>query len=354
MDPEAGLILIVDDVEANRDLLARRLQRYGHQIKTARDGREAIACLNTETFDLILCDIMMPDINGYEVLEYLKADPNLRHIPVIMISALEDTSSVVRCIELGAEDYLSKPFNPTLLKARINACLEKKRLRDQEQTFLKQLQAEQARSEQLLLSILPAAIAEQLKQGQSTLAESYAEASVLFADIADFTEICTRRSAIAVVKMLNQIFSAFDQLADRHGLEKIKTIGDAYMVVSGVPVPRADHAAAMANMALDMLTAIEQFNSDSGECLKLRIGMSTGPVVAGVIGTRKFAYDLWGDTVNTASRMESHGIPGCIQVTESTYQQLQSGYRFEARGLIPVKGKGSLLTYLLKEKLVLR
>ncbi len=352
MTSEAGSMLIVDDVEANSDLLSRRLHRHGHQVTTASSGQAAIALLHTTAFDLILCDIMMPGMNGYEVLEYLKADTTLRHIPVIMISALDDMDSVVRCIELGAEDYLLKPFNPTLLQARVNACLEKKRLRDQEQEFLQQLQSEQEKSERLLLSILPAPVAAQLKQGQSTIAESYADASVLFADIADFTEICTHRTAIAVVELLNHIFSAFDQLADRHGLEKIKTIGDAYMLVSGVPLPRVDHAEAIADMALDMQEAIEKFNHRSGESLELRIGISSGPVVAGVIGTRKFAYDLWGDTVNTASRMESHGIPGCIQVTEATYRQLQHRYQFEARGNIPVKGKGSLFTYLLKGKIL--
>ncbi len=350
MTPEAGSMLIVDDVETNRDLLARRLQRHGHQVTMASNGRSAISLLHAAPFDVILCDIMMPEMNGFEVLAYLKADPILRYIPVIMISALEDTDSVVRCIELGAEDYLLKPFNPILLNARINACLEKKRLRDQERSCLRQLQAEQEKSERLLLSILPAPVAKQLKQGHSTIAQDYAEASVLFADIADFTEICTHRSAIEVVNLLNQIFSTFDQLAERHGLEKIKTIGDAYMLASGVPLPRADHAEAIANMALDMQEAIEKFNHSSGESLALRIGISTGPVVAGVIGTRKFAYDLWGDTVNTASRMESHGIPGCIQVTAGTYHHLQHRYHLEARGRIPVKGKGSMVTYWLKHK----
>lgn len=350
MTPEAGSMLIVDDVETNRDLLARRLQRHGHQVTMASNGRSAISLLHAAPFDVILCDIMMPEMNGFEVLAYLKADPILRYVPVIMISALEDTDSVVRCIELGAEDYLLKPFNPILLNARINACLEKKRLRDQERSCLRQLQAEQEKSERLLLSILPAPVAKQLKQGHSTIAQDYAEASVLFADIADFTEICTHRSAIEVVNLLNQIFSTFDQLAERHGLEKIKTIGDAYMLASGVPLPRADHAEAIANMALDMQEAIEKFNHSSGESLALRIGISTGPVVAGVIGTRKFAYDLWGDTVNTASRMESHGIPGCIQVTAGTYHHLQHRYHLEARGRIPVKGKGSMVTYWLKHK----
>jgi adenylate cyclase len=350
MTSDPGSMLIVDDVEANRDLLARRLQRYGHQVTMADSGRAAIALLHTIAFDVVLCDIMMPDMNGYEVLEYLKTDTTLRHIPVIMISALDEIDSVVRCIELGAEDYLPKPFNPTLLKARISACLEKKRLRDQEQTFLHQLQAEQEKSERLLLSILPAPVADQLKQGQSTIAESYPEASVLFADIVNFTEICTHRSAIAVVELLNQIFSIFDQLADAYGVEKIKTIGDAYMLVSGVPLPRIDHVVAIANVALAMQDAIEKFNHGTGESLALRIGISTGPVVAGVIGTRKFAYDLWGDTVNTASRMETHGIPGCIQITATTHQHLKKHYHCEPRGKIAIKGKGSMTTYLLKGK----
>ncbi|MBL1177087.1 adenylate/guanylate cyclase domain-containing protein [Pantanalinema sp. GBBB05] len=366
MKAEQGSILIVDDVEANRDLLARRLQRQGHEVAVAEDGRQAIERLQQQSFDLVLCDIMMPEINGYQVLEHLKADPDLRHIPIIMISALDDIESVVRCIELGAEDYLFKPFNPTLLKARINASLEKKRLRDQEQAYLKQLQAEQEKSERLLLSILPKPVAEQLKQQQhlfeqnilepgsgirSGIAESFAEATVLFADIVDFTQTSSHRSPIEIVNLLNHIFSAFDYLAERHQLEKIKTIGDAYMVVGGVPTPRPDHAAAIAEMALDMQDAIVKFNQETGESFSIRIGISTGPVVAGVIGTKKFIYDLWGDTVNTASRMESQGLPNHIQVTAATYHDLHNQYQFEERGSIDIKGKGEMMTYWLKAKI---
>ncbi|MGI0486970.1 adenylate/guanylate cyclase domain-containing protein [Pantanalinema rosaneae CENA516] len=365
MNDEQGSILVVDDVEANRDLLSRRLQRQGHQVVVAEHGRQAIALLQQQPFDLVLCDIMMPEMNGYQVLESLKADPTLRHIPIIMISALDDIESVVRCIELGAEDYLFKPFNPTLLKARINASLEKKRLRDQEQAYLKQLQAEQEKSERLLLSILPKPVAEQLKQQQhlldqniveptsgtrSGIAESFAAATVLFADIVDFTQTSSHRSPIEIVNLLNHIFSAFDYLAERHQLEKIKTIGDAYMVVGGVPTARSDHAAAIADMALDMQDAIVKFNQETGESFSIRIGISTGPVVAGVIGTKKFIYDLWGDTVNTASRMESQGLPNYIQITEATYDCLGDRYLFEERGRIEIKGKGNMLTYWLKGK----
>lgn len=348
MNLEQSSVLVVDDVEANRDLLSRRLQRQGHSVTIAENGRQAIDLIQGQPFDLVLCDIMMPEMNGYQVLEHLKADPDLRHIPVIMVSALDDIDSVVRCIELGAEDYLFKPFNPTLLKARVGACLEKKRLRDQEQAYLKQLQAEQEKSERLLLSILPKPVAEQLKQSQHTIAESFAEASVLFADIVNFTDLSSHRPAIDIVNLLNEIFSSFDYLAEQHGLEKIKTIGDAYMAVGGIPVPQADHAAAIAHLALDMQAAIAQFNEATGEAVNLRIGISTGPVVAGVIGTKKFIYDLWGDTVNTASRMESQGIPGCIQISEMTYQHLRSSFAIEERGTIYVKGKGEMRTYILK------
>lgn len=366
MNAEQGSILIVDDIEANRDLLSRRLQRQGHEVVVAEHGRQAIERLKQQPFDLVLCDIMMPEMNGYQVLEHLKTDAALRHIPIIMISALDDIESVVRCIELGAEDYLFKPFNPTLLKARINACLEKKRLRDQEQAYLKQLQAEQEKSERLLLSILPKPVAEQLKQQQhlfdqngfdqsngirSSIAEHFTEATVLFADIVDFTQTSSHRSPIEIVNLLNHIFSAFDYLAERHQLEKIKTIGDAYMVVGGVPTPQPNHADAIANMALDMQDAIVKFNQETGESFSIRIGISTGPVVAGVIGTKKFIYDLWGDTVNTASRMESQGLPNYIQITEATYHCLGEQYQFEERGRIDIKGKGNMITYWLKGKI---
>lgn len=340
-------VLVVDDNEVNRDLLSRRLKRQGHTVSMAVDGFEALEMMQSQSFDLVLLDIMMPQMNGYQVLETLKQDEQLRHIPVIMISAVDDIDSIVRCIELGAEDYLSKPFNPVLLKARINACLEKKRLRDQEQAYLKKLADEQEKSERLLLNILPKPIAERLKQGESTIADSFAEVTVLFADLVGFTKLSAHLSPAELVEMLNEIFSAFDELAEKYGLEKIKTIGDAYMVVGGLPTPSSDHAEAIAEMALDMLTQIAAFPSQPGQALELRIGINTGPVEAGVIGTKKFTYDLWGDTVNTANRMESHGQPGAIQVTVSTYERLKEKYILQERGMIEVKGKGEMMTYFL-------
>jgi adenylate cyclase len=214
----------------------------------------------------------------------------------------------------------------------------------------RELEAEQKRSERLLLNILPEAVAQQLKHDHRTIAESFAEATVLFADIVGFTQISAGIPPQSLVAMLNQVFSAFDQLAEQHGLEKIKTIGDAYMVVGGLPLERADHVEAIADMALDMQEAIAQFLTPQQQPLRIRVGINTGPVVAGVIGRKRFIYDLWGDTVNVASRMESHGLAGRIQVTEAVYERLKASYYFEERGEISVKGKGAMITYLLQGK----
>ncbi|MFB2937614.1 adenylate/guanylate cyclase domain-containing protein [Aerosakkonemataceae cyanobacterium BLCC-F154] len=209
------------------------------------------------------------------------------------------------------------------------------------------LRYEQEQTERLLLNILPQKIAQKLKSQPSTIADYFNEVTVMFADIVGFTQLSSRISPTQLVEMLNEIFSGFDRLAEKHNLEKIKTIGDAYMVVAGLPKARKDHAIAIAEMALDMQTTITQYNEKNHELLSMRIGISSGDVVAGVIGTKKFIYDLWGDTVNTASRMESQGLPGKIQVTEATYQYLRDRYLFEQRGFIEVKGKGEMLTYFL-------
>ena len=209
------------------------------------------------------------------------------------------------------------------------------------------LQREQERSERLLLNILPAPIATRLKQQEDVIADGFAEVTVLFADLVDFTRRSQRSSPQQVVQVLDGLFSAFDQLTRRQGLEKIKTIGDAYMVAGGLPEPRPDHADAVAELALAIREEIARRSDPSGQPLQVRIGIDTGPVVAGVIGSDKFSYDLWGDTVNTASRMESSGVPGCIQVTDRAYRRLRDGYRFERRGPIQVKGKGEMATYFL-------
>ncbi|MGD1713136.1 adenylate/guanylate cyclase domain-containing protein [Dapis sp. BLCC M172] len=212
------------------------------------------------------------------------------------------------------------------------------------------LRLEQQKSDHLLLNILPAQIATKLKQNQHPIAKRFENVTILFADIVDFTGFSARISPSELVDMLNQIFSVFDKLTEQHDLEKIKTIGDSYMVVGGLPTAREDHAEAIANMALDMQKAIRKFFNDRGEAFQIRIGINTGPVVAGVIGIKKFIYDLWGDTVNVASRMESSGISSKIQLTEATYQLLKDNFLLESRGSIPVKGRGEMITYWLIDR----
>lgn len=213
--------------------------------------------------------------------------------------------------------------------------------------FVNAFRREHERSESLLLNILPGPIAERLKRGDEVIADAHQEVTILFADIVGFTKLAAESGPQQLVVLLNALFSSFDHLTAHYGLEKIKTIGDAYLVAAGLPAPRPDHAAAIADLALDMRAEAARISGELGVPLSLRIGINSGPVVAGVIGVRKFTYDLWGDAVNTASRMESQGVENCIQMTESTYQRLKSDFECEARGSIAVKGKTEMQTYFL-------
>jgi adenylate cyclase len=222
--------------------------------------------------------------------------------------------------------------------------------RSRRRVFLegKRLEVERAKSERLLRNVLPPAIAERLKKDPSHIADGFSDVTVLFADIVGFTVLAARLPPAEVVSLLNRLFTAFDDLAEERELEKIKTIGDAYMVVGGLPEPREDHAQAVAELALAMREAVATVARDTGHALVVRIGIHSGPVVAGVIGKKKLSYDLWGDTVNTASRMESHGVPGEIQISETTCERLKASFDVEARGTIEVKGKGELATWMLR------
>jgi class 3 adenylate cyclase len=347
-DKANARILVVDDHESNRDILARRLTRDTHHVVTAENGEAALALVEREQFDLVLLDLLMPGMSGYEVLERLKCDPRHSEIPVLMISALNEIESAVRCIEAGAEDYLAKPFDPVLLRARVNACLEKKRLRDREKIILTQLRLEKDRSEALLLNILPKPIVARINLGESMIADQVADATILFADLVGFTRLSTRVSAARLVELLNVLFSDFDRLSVQYGLEKIKTIGDAYMLAGGLLAPCSDHAEAVADMALAMRDASQAASHRMGEPLQLRIGIHSGSVVSGIIGTHKFIFDVWGDTVNTASRMESHGMPNEITVSAVTYGRLCDKFAFEGWGTIDLKGKGPMEAYFLR------
>ena len=345
-------VLVVDDSKTLRRILIRELNGIGiTNISEAGDGNEAVERLRVESFDLMLLDMEMPELDGLGVLKVVKSTPELSYLPVIIVSSAEDFDRIVECIQVGAEDYLPKPFNAVLLRARVFSSLEKKRLRDLDREHILELQREkemlhieQMKSEKLMLNILPKPIADRLKRGEKNIAGSYPEVTVLFSDLVGFTKMSAKKTAPELVKLLNDIFSRFDKRAELLGLEKIKTIGDAYMAVGGLPIPRSDHAEIVADMALGMYQDLADFNQDNQQEIQMRIGIHSGPVVAGVIGFTKFSYDLWGNTVNTASRMESTSGNGRIQVSAITHELLKDHFVLEEREMIECKGLGPMLT----------
>jgi len=337
-------ILIIDDEAGVRETLESLLMGEGYNLAFASDGAEALAKATELIPDLILLDVMMPDMDGFEVCQHLRAGPLLAEVPIIMVTVLDDRDSRLQGIEAGADDFVSKPFDRIELRARVRMTIQLNRKRKR---ALEALQKQMKETERLLLNILPKPIAERLKQGSGIVADRFDEVTVLFADIVGFTRLAAQRSPTELVAWLNEIFSSFDELVEQYGVEKIKTIGDKYMVAEGLPAPRPDHAEAVAEMALDMKDEIALFNKKNDMSFDMRMGINTGPVVAGVIGAKKFIYDLWGDTVNIASRMETHGLAGHIQVTEATHRRLRGRYLLKERGVINVKNTEAMVTYFL-------
>ena len=342
---ERPKILIVDDEPFNVDLLEQYLEELDHDIVSATNGEEALAKVSAEDPDLVLLDIMMPEMDGYEVLARLKAGESTRHIPVIMISAIDDMTSVVRCIEQGAEDYLVKPFDPVLLEARIGASLDRKRWHDQEQSYLRQIQeqletidAERRRADELLQMILPPKIAEEMKNTNQVAPKRHDEVAVLFCDIVGFTPYCESHTPEEVVANLGPLTEKFEDLTQQHGLEKINAVGDEFVVAGGVSAPLDNPVLNCVKCGLDMITVTENLTVP----WQVRIGIHVGPVMAGVVGRRKFLFGLWGDTVNTAARMQSHGLVGAVNVTSAAWAKIAELCHGESRGTLPVKGKGDM------------
>ncbi len=358
-------MILVDDSPIVRDVIGEQLGEDGWEVRCASGGLEALDLVRAWPPDVLVCDLHMPDMGGFEVLRAVhKID---RTIPVVVLSGDDDLGAVLQAVRQGAFDYVVKQGdelgaleasieravahgrlareNQRLTRAlgQANRALEDRvrELRDQHRL----LAEEQERSALLLRNILPDAVASRLLVEGQRVADGFTEVTVLFADLVGFTRLAAMRTPIEVVDILNEIVSRFDGLVAHHGLEKIKTIGDAYMAAAGLPTPRSDHAVAAAHMALDMLQVVHDWRAGSGIHLGLRIGMHSGPVVAGVIGTKKFSYDVWGDTVNLASRMESSSEPGRIQVTEETRRYLLEEFALEERGLVDIKGKGLLQTW---------
>jgi class 3 adenylate cyclase len=337
-------VLVVDDDAHVRTALVRMLETLGVTATTVPTGLDALEALrlSPRAFDLVLLDVDMPGASGVQVLEHVKTTPELSDIPVVMVSGQGELDNVVRCLELGADDFVSKPFLSPLLEARVHSSLARKRVHDWEQHYRKLLEDEEARSEQLIANVLPDRIAARLKNGERQIAEQVDDLSVLFADLVAFTPLAAEQSPHEVVALLNRIFSHIDQLAGARALEKIKTIGDAYMVVGGLPESRPDHLEAMAELALELRDSVPRLFG-----LELRMGLHCGPAVGGVIGEKKLTYDVWGDTINVASRLESHGVAGKIQCSRAVRDRLRYSFELEERGPISLRGRGTMDAYFL-------
>ncbi|MGE3539207.1 MAG: adenylate/guanylate cyclase domain-containing protein [Candidatus Tectimicrobiota bacterium] len=332
-------ILVVDDLPQNIQVVGSILRSNGFQVMVATSGAQALRALTHDRPDLILLDLFMPEMNGVEVCQRLKSNPATHDLPVIFLTASSELEHLELAFEAGAVDYVLKPFKTTELLARVRAHIELKQSRD----VIIHLRDQ---TEHLLLNILPAPIAERLKDGERVV-DDFAEVTVCFMDIVSFTQTAASMRPGEVVAYLDTVFATIDQIVEAYDLEKIKTIGDAYMVASGLPRPHPDHAARMADMALDVQASIGALGGCQGREVHLRIGMHSGPVMAGIIGARKFLYDLWGDTVNTASRMESSGAADKIHLSAATHAALGTRYTFETRSPLNIKGKGLMQTYFL-------
>jgi adenylate cyclase len=340
-------LLIVDDQETNVRLLEQMLRGAGYAcIASTTDPRQVCELHRKDHYDLILLDLLMPGMDGFQVMAGLAEIEKDGYLPVLVLTAQPEHK--LRALKAGAKDFVSKPFDLSEVLLRVHNLVEVRLLHLETRRLFAQISAAHSASEGLLLNVLPEAIAQRLKTQPGVIADSFPEATVLYAGLHDFSRLTERMSAADVVGLLNEIYSEFDSLIQKLGLEKIKTIGDAYLVAGGVPVPRPDHAEAIAEAALGLQQEIVRHETPNGETLSLRMGINTGLVVAGVIGKTKLSYDIWGETVNTAWQMEIYGAPGYIQVNETTYARLRDKYLFEERGDFYVKDKGELKTYFLK------
>ena len=332
MAEHGARLLVADDNKVNRLLLARSLELQGHRVASAENGRVALEMLRREAFDLLLLDMEMPEMDGFQVMEQLAADAKLRDLPVIVTSSLEGVAHVVRCIELGADDYLHKPVNPVLLKARIDSSLEKKRLRDQQKELVRRF----ATSE----------VAQDLQQSGFALGGKRVHASVMFSDIRDFTALVESQSPEETIELLNTYYTLMFEAINGRGGVINQMLGDGLMAIFGAPLPLTDSRGSAVHAALDMIEMIELFNVDRAAAgkpsIRIGVGIATGEMVAGYTGTQQRAtYTCIGDTVNLAARLEAHTkLAACpILIDESTRSGLGERIRVKPLGAVAFKGK---------------
>jgi CheY-like chemotaxis protein len=334
-------ILIVDDEPFNVDCLEQELEDLLCDTVSASNGLEALGQVAAEAPDLILLDIMMPKMDGFEVLTRLKQDENTRDIPIIVISALDEMDAVVKGIELGAEDFIPKPFDPILLQARMSSSLEKKRWRDKEQVYIRQIEEEKKRSNELLHVILPDPIVYELKTTDSVRPRLFDEVSVLFTDVVGFTPYVENHDAVEVVQNLQQLIVGYEDVVIGHGLQKIKTIGDAFMASGGLFKKLDNPVLNSLRCGLEMVEMAKEVPAG----WQVRVGIHVGPVMGGIVGQRQYLFDIWGDTVNTAQRIESHGVAGAVNLSQAAWERVQDQCVAQSAGTVSVKGKGPMEIY---------
>ena len=344
-------ILIVDDLPANVLLLERMLSGAGYTSVASTLDPHTVSDLHQKNdYDLIVLDLQMPEMDGFAVMEALKGVEKNGYLPVLVITAQPDHK--LRALKAGAKDFISKPFDVAEVLTRVHNMLEVRllhveihRKNAELKKLFDQVVAERKVSERLALHVPPDSIAARLQARPDVTADSFSDVTVVIADIVGFTEVTPPVSAERLALVLDEIFAGFDALAKQYGLRKIKTLGNSYMAAAGVPVPIPTHADGAVRMALDMIDVVDRFNERGSHALQARIGVASGPVVAGVIGKRLYLYDVWGDAVTIASRMESHGVAGRVQVAETTRRLLDEAFQLEERGALAVEGQGEIKTW---------
>ncbi len=334
---EPGRVLLVDDNQFNRELVGTMLLGLGHDVQAVDSGMAALAHLRDpeQATDVVLCDVLMPGVSGLDLLRLLKADADLWAVPVIMVSALGDEDGVLACISAGAEDYLTRPVRREMLRARIAACLEKKRLRDREREY-------QSRIDRLVNALFPPAAVAEWRQSESIRPKRHEKVGVLFTDVAGFTSWCEARQdrPEEVVATLQELVTRFERSAARHGVQKIKTIGDAFMATAGMDVEDANPALTLLKCGLDLIADAAAHPAG----WQVRVGVHVGPVVSGVLGQTQFGFDVWGHTVNAAARMESNGVPGKVTLSPAAWGDVENMANATARQ-VEVKGLGTVTVW---------
>lgn len=334
-------ILIVDDIEENLRVLTETLTEEGFYPLQAKSGERAIAIARKAQPDLILLDIKMPGMDGYETIGKLKEDPQTSGIPVIFISALNQIEDKVKGFKAGAVDYVSKPFQKEEVIARVGTHLSLRQAH-------RKVEIEQEKSERLLLNILPESVARELKDSGVSKPQHFDNVTFFFSDFVGFTALSSEVEPEELIEQLNELFTEFDNIMEENGCERIKTIGDAYFAVSGMPTAHEDHAVNIVKAAMKILSFLETYREETGRSWQVRIGIHSGSAVGAIVGTKKYIYDVFGDSVNTASRMESNSEPGRINISQTTFELVKEQFNFEEREPVMVKGKGLMNMFFLK------